>query len=145
MFKKALILKINIYVLFLASMMDIIRGFMHTYRVRYAAENIAKIEPISDSLVLMGAFGISNFLTAFIYWLILLKAKHLSPYVLLLIPVSYFIGGMGIKYANVQMEAEFNGQYMMSFYLSICLFTSSLYFMGSLLSRKNHGIKHKIY
>lgn len=130
MLKKDLALKINVAVLFLAGLMDLIRGFMHTYNVRYAAENMAGIEPISDSLVLMGSFGISNFLTAFIYFLVIWKAKKLAPYVLLLIPISYFIGGMGIQYQNVVMESEFKGQYMMAKYLFICLLTSLLYFTG---------------
>lgn len=128
MINKELALKINVVVLFLAGSMDMIRGFMHTFQVRYAAVNLAGIEPISDSLVLMSSFGISNFLTAFIYFLVIWKAKDLAPYILLLIPISYFIGGMGMKFQQVQLESAFIGQYMMAKYLMICLITSLIYF-----------------
>ena len=59
-------LKVSRVVLVLAGILDLIRGYAHTFNIRYAAEYVAGIEPIPDSLVLMGAFGISNFLTAFI-------------------------------------------------------------------------------
>lgn len=131
MWNRDLVLKINVVVLFLAGTMDLLRGFMHTYQVKYAAVNLAGIEPISDSLVLLGAFGISNFLTGFIYFLIIWKAKKLVPYVLLLIPLSYAIGGIGFQVvSNVQMESAFQGQYMMSKYLSICLISGLLYFLS---------------
>ncbi|MEL7120400.1 MAG: hypothetical protein AAFO07_13200, partial [Bacteroidota bacterium] len=90
----------------------------------------AGIEPIEDSLLLMGAFGISNFLSGFIYFLVIWKARDLVPYLLLLIPFSYLVGGMGIKYQNIQPEAPFVGQYMMSIYLIICLITGIAYFLS---------------
>jgi hypothetical protein len=133
MIKEKTALKISTIVLFLAGLMDIKRGFAHTFNVRYSAEHLAGIEPISDSLVLMGAFGISNFLTGFIYFLVIWKARPLAPYVLLLIPSSYFIGGMGMNYQNVEMESAFVGRYIMAVYLSICVVTGLVY----LLSRKN--------
>jgi hypothetical protein len=117
--------------------MDIRRGFAHTFNVRYAAEHLAGIEPISDSLVLMGAFGISNFLTGFIYFLVLWKAKHLAPYILLVIPISYFIGGMGMNYQHVQMESAFIGRYIMAVYLSICLATGLLYLLSKKFTEKD--------
>ncbi|MEM1260364.1 MAG: hypothetical protein AAGC45_08645 [Bacteroidota bacterium] len=123
------LLNICAAVLFLAGLMDFIRGILHTFQVRYAAENLAQIQPTSDSLVLMGSFGISNFLTAFIYVLIVVKAKKLAPYVLLLVPVSYLLGGYGLlHYQRVLMESPFVGQYMMRYYLGICLVTSLVYF-----------------
>jgi hypothetical protein len=130
MFNKNNMLKINVVVLFLAGIMDIIRGYSHTYNVRYSAENLAGIEPISDSLYLMGAFGISNFLTGLLYFLVIWKARNLTPYVLLIIPISYLIGGLGISYQNVQPEAQFIGQHMMFIYLCICLISSLLYFVS---------------
>ncbi|MEO1654558.1 MAG: hypothetical protein AAFU64_13515 [Bacteroidota bacterium] len=131
MLNKEFALKINLVVLALVGAMDLIRGFMHTYQVKYAAVNLAGIEPLSDSLVLMGAFGISNFLTGFIYFLIIWKAPKLAPYILLLIPISYFIGGLGFQgYQGVQMESAFRGQYMMSKYLLACLVSALLYFLS---------------
>ena len=128
MLKEKTALKISTIVLFLAGLMDVNRGFAHTFNVRYSAEHLAGIEPIADSLYLLGAFGISNFLTAFIYFLVIWKARNLVPYILLLIPISYFIGGAGIQFQNIQPEAAFVGRYIMAVYLSICLITSLLYF-----------------
>ncbi|MEL6560823.1 MAG: hypothetical protein AAFQ94_21695 [Bacteroidota bacterium] len=128
-------LKISAVVLFLAALMDVGRGVAHTYNVRYSAEYVAGIEPISDSLVLMVAFGISNFLTGFIYLLIIWKAKKLIPYILLLIPLSYLIGIIGMNYQKVMMESAFIGRYMMAVYLTVCLITGLLYFLVAYFSK----------
>jgi hypothetical protein len=130
MFNKKNLLKINVVVLFLAGVMDIIRGYSHTFNVRYSAENLAGIEPMADTLYLMGAFGISNFLTGLLYFLVICKARNLTPFVLLIIPISYIIGGLGIAYQNVQPEAPFVGQHMMAIYLAICVVASLLYFIS---------------
>ena len=130
MLNRRKILKLNVIVLALAGLMDIRRGVAHTYHVRYSAEHLAGIAPIEDSLMLMGAFGISNFLTGLLYFLVIWKAKHLAPYVLMLIPLSYFIGGLGIKLQNIQPEGAFVGRYMMAVYLGICIVSSLLYFIS---------------
>jgi hypothetical protein len=135
MIKKETAAKICTIILIMAGLMDMIRGFAHTFNVRYSAQHLAGIEPISDSLVLMSAFGISNFLTAFIYFLVVWRARHLAPYILLIIPFSYFIGGIGMKFQNVQLESQFQGQYMMSVYLGICFISGLLYF----LLKKTHN------
>ncbi|MEM7381755.1 MAG: hypothetical protein AAF361_11235 [Bacteroidota bacterium] len=130
MFSKENILKVNVFILFMAAVMDLIRGIMHTYNIKYAAVNIAGIEPIPDSLVLMGSFGISNFLTAFIYLLIIWKARQLAPYVLIFIPISYVVGAFGLfQFQNVAMEANFQGQYLMRVYLAIFTITALAYFL----------------
>ena len=134
--KKEIVLKLNVAVLLLIGIMDFIRGFAHTFNVRYAAVQLAGIEPIPDSLYLMGAFGISNFLTGSIYFLVIWKAKHLAPYILLLIPLSYFLGGLGITYQQVEPEGQFVGRNMLSIYLSSCLLSSLFYFTIELLSLK---------
>ena len=126
-------LKISKVVLFLAGLMDIKRGVAHTYNMRYSAEHFAGIEPISDSLVLMGAFGISNFLTGLLFFLIVWKAPNMVPYVLLLIPFSYLVGAMGMNYQDVQMESPFIGRYIMAVYLSICMLTGIFYLLISAL------------
>jgi hypothetical protein len=137
MFNEKTVLKISTMALFLAALMDIRRGFAHTFDARYSAENLAGIEPLSDSLVLMGAFGISNFLTGFIYFLLIWKARPLVPYVLLLIPFSYFIGGMGMNYQNVEMESAFVGRYIMAVYLSICIVTGLIYLLSRIKTKRN--------
>jgi hypothetical protein len=139
MIKKETAAKICKIILIMAGLMDLIRGFAHTFNVRYSAQHLAGIEPISDSLVLMSAFGMSNFLTAFTYFLVVWKAGHLAPYILLIIPFSYFIGGIGMKFQNVQLESQFQGQYMMSFYLGIC-FVSGLIFFLSKKSLRPHSV-----
>ncbi len=129
MSKKAIALKLNMIVLGLAGSIDLVRGYMHTFNVRYAATQKAGIEALPDSLVLMTAFGISNFLTAFIYFLILRKAPRLAPNILLLIPLSYALGAIAMKHQHVTMESPFVGRYLMMVYLSICFLSSVLYFV----------------
>ena len=132
MFKKETALAVSVIMLGLMAVIDIFRGFMHTFNVRYAAENIAGINPTSDSLVIMGSFGISNLLTASIYFLIIFKARKLAPYVLALIPINYAIGAFGfLKVQQVAMESAFNGQYMMSIYIMTCFFTAIYYFTSA--------------
>ena len=121
-------LNVSAFVLFLVALMDMNRGYMHTFKVRYAAENLAGIGQDPDMLFLLGAFGISNFLTGLVYFLIIWKARRLAPYVLLLIPISYILGGAGISFAEVEPVAPFRGQYMMRVYLLVCFLTSLAYF-----------------
>ena len=66
-------------VLFGLGMVDLIRGIMHTFLLRWAGVNIAGFDPVttpSDQFFLLGAFGISNFLTGFLYLLISRKAAR---------------------------------------------------------------------
>ena len=128
MLNKSLSLKINTIVLTVIAIVDIIRGYMHTFNINYASANIAKIDPHPDAMYLLGVFGMSNFLTAFIYLIIVWKAKHITPYILLIIPLGYLVGIIGLKIQDVQMQSDFNGQYMMFGYFTICLLTSLLYF-----------------
>ncbi len=136
MFKKETASSVSAIVLGAAAIMDFLRGIAHTFRVRFAAANGAEIEPLPDSLFLLGAFGISNFLTCFLFVLILRKARQLAPYVLAIIPVSYFLGAVGMRFQEVQPEAAFNGRYIMMVYLSICILTVVYYLLSSALSAK---------
>lgn len=129
MTNKVIILKLNVIVLGVAGTIDLIRGYMHTFNVRYAATEIAGIEPIADSLVLMVAFGISNFLTGFFYFLIIRKASQLAPTALLLISISYFLGSVAMRYQHITLESPFVGRYMMMVYLSVCFLVSVTYFL----------------
>jgi hypothetical protein len=131
MYNKKTALKVSTILLFSISLLDIVRGFMHTFNINWAAENIAEIEALPDSMILMGSFGMSNFLTGFIYLLILWKAKNLTPYILALIPIAYGLGIIGLKLQGVAMDAEFNGKYMMFVYLGVCTLTSIYYFLSS--------------
>jgi hypothetical protein len=88
----------------------------------------------------MSAFGISNFLSAFLYFLIIWKAKKLAPLVLVIIPISYLVGGLGMQYSDVILDPDkFNGQYMMPVYLSICMISAILYFVVALIDKKRNN------
>ena len=119
--------------------LDLIRGFMHTILLDYAATNIAKLDLsttlATDLLQLMGSFGISNYITGgmliFLGW----KARSLALTMLGVIPVAYIIGVVGIKinlapYASSQ--AAWGGVPMM-IYLSVCGIT---FIAGFWMSRK---------
>ena len=97
---------------------DLVRGFMHTVMLEYAAANIAGVSG-GDALFLLRAFGISNYLTGALFILIALKAKELAPYVLVLIPVNYAFGLLVSP--PVAQAAQFNGKYMMMVYFAVCL------------------------
>jgi hypothetical protein len=119
--------------------MDFIRGITHTYRIEHAALNLAQIDPHPDALVLMAAFGMSNFLTGSLFILISLKARELAPYVLLLIPGAYMLGGLGMKVSGVTLQSPFVGQHMMKVYLAVSLMTALFYYICVLLERRRKG------
>lgn len=132
-------LQIASYVLIAAGGMDLIRGFMHTFNIRYAAANIAQVDLLSpmagDFLLQMSAFGMSNFLTGVFAILIGLKAKELAPLILAIIPFTYLLGVISMRMNDVQPSAAFNGQYMMMVYLTICVATALYYYVPIWLSR----------
>ncbi|MCG8652213.1 MAG: hypothetical protein MI861_20405, partial [Pirellulales bacterium] len=86
MFNKASALKLSVGVLVLLGLVDLTRGFVHTFHIHHAANHLAQIDPHPDAMVLMAAFGISNFLTGVLFILIALSARKIAPVVLLLIP-----------------------------------------------------------
>ena len=113
-------------VLFFVGMLDILRGVMHTFLLSWSAANIAgfdmKTTP-QDQVFLLGVFGISNFLTGFVYLLISRKAKELAPYILIIIPLTYLLGLIGIWSGGVHGQAAFEGKYFMLAYFAICMIT----------------------
>lgn len=113
-------------VLFFIGGLDVLRGLMHTFLLTWSATNIAQLNMTvgsGDQVFLLGVFGISNFLTGFIYFLISRKARELSPYVLILIPLTYLLGVIGIWSGGVHGQSAFEGQYFMLVYLGICIVT----------------------
>lgn len=117
-------------VLFGLGIVDLFRGFMHTFLLRWAGVHIAGFDPVTtppDQFFLLGAFGISNLLTGFLYLLISRKARELSPYVLAIIPGTYLLGMIGIAVAGVQAQAVFAGKYFMVVYLAVCLLTVAVF------------------
>jgi hypothetical protein len=131
MFNKEKALKISTITLSAVAVMDLIRGFMHTFNIMWASAYFAHIDPIPDSLILMNSFGIANLLSGFTYLLVLKKAKYLSPYLLGLIPFAYVLGIISLKVNNITGEAAFNGKYMMFVYLGICALVSIYYFVSA--------------
>ena len=107
--------------------LDLIRGFMHTIMLDYAASNIAGFDLSTslagDLLQQMGAFGISNYLTGIMLILIGWKARPLALIMLGVIPVAYTIGIVGIKInsaAYAPSQADWGGAKPMLVYLGIC-------------------------
>lgn len=118
---------------------DLIRGVMHTYLSAYAATNIAGLDLSQNGqnlLVLMGAFGISNFLTGAIFLLVAVKARPLVPAVLGLIPLAYVVGLIGVR-LNASPQAAFPGRYMMVVYLLVCVGTYAACQISARKHRRN--------
>ena len=86
--------------------MDLIRGFMHTFNILWAAENIAQVDMVSpmigDFLLVMNAFGMSNFLTGMFAIIVGFKAKDLAPLFLAIILVTYLLGFISMRLNGIQ-------------------------------------------
>ncbi len=127
-------------VLFFLAILDVIRGFMHTFLLRWSAVHVAGFEPVTtppDQFFLLGVFGISNFLTGFLFFLISRRAREISPYVLIIIPLTYLLGIAGIKIAGVHMQAAFGGQYFMFVYLALCVITFIVFLIQRFAAKNN--------
>jgi hypothetical protein len=79
-----------------------------------------------------------NFLTGSIFLLISLKARHLAPHILILIPAIYLLGWVGIRTGGVHAEAAFNGRYLMFAYFAICLGTYAYFLIMRRRSSRSH-------
>ncbi|MDQ5922073.1 MAG: hypothetical protein QG673_2132 [Pseudomonadota bacterium] len=124
------VFKLPATILFILGIVDLIRGFMHTFVLNWSAANVAKLNvanTASDQIFLLGVFGISNFLTGTIYILISRKARELSPYILLIIPLTYLFGLIGIWSNHVHAKSAFEGQYFMYGYFAICTITFCIF------------------
>lgn len=114
-------------VLMAVGILDIVRGFMHTFNIYWAVDFFAKLDlsvAKDAQLMLLAAFGISNYLTGFIFILISKKAKHLSIHLIALIVASYALGTLAIRVVGLTRGSNaFNGMYFMMGYLLICLAT----------------------
>ena len=124
------IFRIPATVLFVLGIVDLIRGVMHTFLLRWAGVHVAGFDPVttpSDQFFLLGAFGISNLLTGFRSLLISRKARELSPYVLAIIPATYLLGMIGIGVAGVHVQSAFSGRYLMFVYFAVCVVTVAVF------------------
>ena len=129
------IYKVPSRVLFGLGIYDLIRGFMHTFLLRWSGTHIAgfntETTPI-DQFFMLGTFGISNFLTGFIYLIISWRSPNLTPYVLALIPISYLLGLIGIWSNGIHGSSAYAGRHVLYVYFAICILT--LIYFG--ISRK---------
>ena len=105
--------------------LDLVRGFMHTVLIEYAAENIMGLDlsvARDDQLLLMGSFGISNFLTGIMLILIAMKARNIVQYAFLAVPVSYMSGSFFISRV-ASSTARLGGLPIMIGYIALCIVT----------------------
>ncbi len=108
--------------------LDLIRGFMHTFLIKYAATNIAGLDlstsQAGDLLVLMGSFGISNYISGMALILMGWKARELAWIMLGVIPAAYLIGGIAIRFYSADhaiSQSAWGGKPMMMVYMAICI------------------------
>jgi hypothetical protein len=120
--------------------LDLVRGFMHTILLEYAATNIAGLDLSSsvaiDLLRLMGSFGISNYITGLMLILLGWKARTLALMMLGAIPAAYFIGTAGIKFntaAYTATQGDWGGLPMMMAYMIVCIVT---FLAGTILAKR---------
>lgn len=118
-------------ILICVGVVDLIRGFMHTVMIKYAAANIAMLDLSSaadDQMFLLGVFGISNYLTGVLFIIIGLKARQIAHYVLAVIPAVYVIGVLMLR-SNVTPQSAFLGSSFMIAYLAVCAVTAAMSFI----------------
>jgi len=130
-------LRIASWVLIAAGFLDLTRGFAHTFNIRHAAANIAQVDMaspmIGDFLVVMSAFGMSNYLTGLFAIVVGFKARELAPLFLGIIPVTYALGTLSMRINAIEGTAAFSGRYMMVVYLAICVLIALYYYIPSWL------------
>lgn len=129
--------------------LDLIRGFMHTILLEFAAGNIAGLDLSSsvaiDLLRLMGTFGISNYITGAMLIFLGWKARPLALTMLGLIPIAYFVGSVGIKFNTstyVATQGNWGGLPMMMVYMVVCIVTFAT---GTIIgNRRKNDVRNDI-
>lgn len=118
------------YSLLIFGSIDIFRGFMHTFLVKHASENIAEIvkskyptKEKNNIRVLMSGFGGSNYQTGILKILIASKSDDvLRKNTLLLGPIIAIINAINIRVQNINdLDAAIPGKYFMTVYNISCL------------------------
>ena len=105
---------------------DLIRGFIHTFLLEFAALNIFVIDVsggVDNQVFLLGIFGISNYLTGIMFILIGLKARPLVPIMLPAIPIVY-LGGTALISRTASPTAQLGGGPYMLIYFALCIAAS---------------------
>jgi len=107
--------------------------------LEYAAEFMMGLDLAvarDDQLLLLGTFGSSNYITGCMLILIGLKARNIAPYVFLIIPVSYILGGQLISRVATS-TARLGGVPMMTIYILVCIGTFVAILIWNQLNKKN--------
>lgn len=115
---------------FVLGCFDLVRGFMHTFKLEYAALHVAKLNlstpEASDLLQLLGVFGVSNYITGIMLILVALRARELALIMLFVMPFAYAVGWVETS-INSNMypasQAAWGGRDFMLIYLMICVVT----------------------
>lgn len=105
---------------------NLIRGFIHTFMLEFAALNIFVIDlsgGVDNQMFLLGTFGISNYITGIMFILIGLKARHLVPIMLPVIPIIY-LGGTALISRTATPTAQLGGGPYMLVYFALCIAAS---------------------
>lgn len=141
MFSKEKALRLAVIVLMIIGGLDFFRGFMHTFNIWWASENIAKMSQTADTLFLMNTFGISNFLTGAIFFLVAIKARQIAPHILVLVPLTYMIGLISARLTGVSamQVSDWKGQYFMVIYLAAIALVGINYFIASVRSKRGEN------
>ncbi len=120
---------------------DLFRGFMHTVILEFAANNIFVIDlsgGVDNQMLLLGIFGISNYLTGIMFILIGLKARQLVPIILPVIPAIYFLGAALISRVTTPTAQLGGGPYMLV-YFAVCIAAS----LAILIIKIKHRMENK--
>jgi hypothetical protein len=117
---------------------DLIRGFIYTVLLEYAAINIFVIDlsgSVSNQMLLLGVFGISNYLTGMMMILIGLKSRELVPIILPIIPTTYFLGTLLISRVATPTAQLGGGPYMLA-YFAVCITTFAAILLVNIKNKK---------
>lgn len=120
---------------------DLFRGFMHTVILEFAATNIFVIDlsgGVDNQMLLLGIFGISNYLTGIMFILIGLKARQLVPIMLPVIPAIYLLGAALISRVATPTAQLGGGPYMLVYFV-VCIAAS----LAILIIKIKHRIENK--
>ncbi|MCL0044072.1 hypothetical protein M1N24_00885 [Dehalococcoidia bacterium] len=109
---------------------DLLRGFIHTIALEYAALSIAGLDlggvTAIDQLKLMATLGMSNFVSGIALIIIGLSTRRGALIMLAVIPVSYLIGIVCFRFYSASHEisqANWGGATPLMAYLGICAIT----------------------
>lgn len=115
---------------FVLGFFDLVRGFMHTFKLEYAALHVAKLNlstpEASDLLQLLGAFGSSNYITGIMLILVALRARELALAMLFVMPLAYVVGWIETvnnSHMYPASLAAWGGRDFMLVYLMVCVIT----------------------